>query len=96
MNSPQLIASDPKASAFVTANAGAGKTRTLVDRVARLLLSGVRPEAVLCVTYTKAAAAEMQRRLFETLGAWAVMDDAKLAVGDDAVHGETAYNFEGG
>ncbi len=76
---PQIVASDPEVSAFVTANAGAGKTRTLVDRVARLLLRDVRPEAILCVTFTKAAAAEMQRRLFETLGAWAVMDDERLA-----------------
>ena len=76
---PQIVASDPKASAFVTANAGSGKTRTLVDRVARLLLRGSKPEAILCVTYTKAAAAEMQRRLFETLGGWAVMADAGLA-----------------
>jgi ATP-dependent helicase/nuclease subunit A len=75
---PQVVASDPQASAFVTANAGSGKTRTLVDRVARLLLRGARPEAILCVTYTKAAAAEMQRRLFDRLGAWAVMDDAEL------------------
>ena len=76
---PQIVASDPGASAFVTANAGSGKTRTLVDRVARLLLRGSKPEAILCVTYTKAAAAEMQRRLFETLGGWAVMADAGLA-----------------
>jgi ATP-dependent helicase/nuclease subunit A len=75
----QVRASDPAASVFVAANAGSGKTKTLVDRVARLLLSGSRPEAVLCVTYTKAAAAEMQRRLFKELGAWAVMEDAPLA-----------------
>ncbi len=66
----QRQASDPAASIFVTANAGSGKTTTLVDRVARLLLGGAAPEAILCVTYTKAAAAEMQRRLFERLGAW--------------------------
>lgn len=75
----QIAASDPRASAFVAANAGAGKTATLVRRVARVLLGGARPEAILCVTYTKAAAAEMQRRLFKDLGAWAVMDDAALA-----------------
>jgi ATP-dependent helicase/nuclease subunit A len=46
--------------------------------VARLLLRGARPEAVLCVTYTKAAASEMQRRLFERLGAWAVAPDVAL------------------
>jgi ATP-dependent helicase/nuclease subunit A len=74
----QVRASDPKASVFVAANAGSGKTSTLVRRVARLLLQGARPEAVLCVTYTKAAAAEMQRRLFQELGAWAVMEDGPL------------------
>lgn len=76
---PQLLANDPKVSAFVTANAGSGKTSTLVGRVARLLLRGARPEAVLCLTFTKAAAAEMQRRLFETLGDWALLDDGTLA-----------------
>lgn len=76
---PQLLAADPKASVFVTANAGSGKTSTLVDRVARLLLRGAEPAAILCVTYTKAAAAEMQRRLFGKLGEWAVADDATLA-----------------
>ncbi len=75
---PQTEASDPRACVFVEANAGSGKTFTLVTRVARLLLAGARPEAILCVTFTKAAAAEMQGRLFETLGAWAVMDDAAL------------------
>jgi len=75
---PQVRASDPAASVFVTANAGSGKTSTLVKRVTRLLLHGVEPEAILCVTYTKAAAAEMQRRLFEDLGRWAVTRDAEL------------------
>ena len=78
MADPQVLAADPDWSVFLTANAGSGKTRTLVDRVARLLLRGARPEAVLCVTYTKAAASEMQRRLFQRLGAWAVMDDERL------------------
>src|SRR5580698_8987457 len=77
---PQVQASDPKASVFVAANAGSGKTSTLVKRVARLLLAGARPEAILCVTYTKAGAAEMQRRLFQDLGDWAVMADDKLGV----------------
>ncbi len=76
---PQVAASDPRQSVFVTANAGSGKTSTLVKRVARLLLGGAKPETILCVTYTKAAAAEMQRRLFEELGQWAVMADARLA-----------------
>jgi len=75
---PQTLAADPGTSAFVTANAGSGKTSTLVNRVARLLIRRVDPQAILCVTYTKAAAAEMQRRLFDTLGDWAVADDAAL------------------
>jgi len=75
---PQRLAADPDLSVFVTANAGSGKTTTLVNRVARLLLQDVDPAAILCVTYTKAAAAEMQARLFGQLGGWAVMDDAEL------------------
>ena len=74
----QIQAADPSRSVFVTANAGSGKTSTLVDRVARLLLEDVEPGEILCVTYTKAAAAEMQSRLFERLGEWSVMDDAGL------------------
>ena len=72
---PQALAADPKINAFVMANAGSGKTRTLVDRVARLLLTGSAPSAILCLTFTKAAAAEMQRRLYQRLGDWAVMAD---------------------
>jgi len=75
----QNKAADPSYSVFVTANAGSGKTKVLVDRIARLLLEGSKPSAFLCITYTKAAAAEMQRRLFERLGAWCVADDATLA-----------------
>jgi ATP-dependent helicase/nuclease subunit A len=78
MSDPQRLAADPTLSAVVRANAGSGKTKTLVDRVARLLLRGARPEAILSVTYTKAAASEMQRRLFAQLGDWAVADDARL------------------
>jgi len=75
---PQRRASDPGLSAFVAANAGSGKTKTLVERVARLLLHGAQPGAILCVTYTKAAAAEMQRRLYQQLGDWSVMQDEAL------------------
>lgn len=76
--SPQARAADPAINAFVMANAGSGKTTTLVDRVARLLLDGSKPDAVLCLTFTKAAAAEMQRRLYQRLGAWAVATDDAL------------------
>ena len=75
---PQEEAADPTLSAFVTANAGSGKTKTLIDRVARLLLAKAKPEAILCITYTKAAASEMQRRLFQVLGGWSVASDAEL------------------
>jgi ATP-dependent helicase/nuclease subunit A len=78
-NKNQRAAADPKNSVFVTANAGSGKTKVLVDRIARLLLEGSKPSAFLCITYTKAAAAEMQRRLFERLGGWCVASDEKLA-----------------
>ena len=61
----QIAASDAKLSTWLTANAGSGKTKVLIDRVARLLLDGVQPEQILCLTYTKAAAAEMKNRLFE-------------------------------
>ncbi len=74
----QRLAADPDQSVFVTANAGSGKTKVLVDRIARLLLSGAAPSAFLCITFTKAAAAEMQRRLFDRLGVWCVADDAEL------------------
>jgi len=78
-NKSQRLASDPQHSVFVTANAGSGKTKVLVDRIARLLLEGSKPSAFLCITYTKAAAAEMQRRLFERLGGWCIATDEKLA-----------------
>jgi len=73
-----LAAADPKRSAWVSANAGAGKTHTLANRVTRLLLAGAKPERILCLTYTKAAAAEMAGRLFARLGEWAMLDDAAL------------------
>ncbi|MDH2383046.1 double-strand break repair helicase AddA [Bradyrhizobium sp. CER78] len=74
----QARASDPKVSTFVSANAGSGKTHVLVQRVIRLLLSGVPPEKILCITFTKAAAANMAERVFTTLGHWVTLDDAGL------------------
>jgi len=74
----QIEAADPRASTWLSANAGSGKTRVLTDRVARLLLDGVDPQNILCLTYTKAAASEMQNRLFKRLGKWAMMQDAEL------------------
>ena len=74
----QARASDPKSSAFVSANAGSGKTHVLVQRVIRLLLNGVPPEKILCITFTKAAAANMAERVFSTLGHWVTLDDKAL------------------
>lgn len=74
----QAQASDPTASAWVSANAGSGKTYVLVTRLVTLMLQGTPPERLLCLTYTRAAAAEMQERLFQLLGEWAVLPDAEL------------------
>jgi ATP-dependent helicase/nuclease subunit A len=74
----QNQAARPDRSTWLSANAGSGKTRVLTDRVARLLLHGAEPQNILCLTYTKAAASEMQNRLFRTLGNWAMLDDDKL------------------
>jgi ATP-dependent helicase/nuclease subunit A len=74
----QVQAARPDFSTWLAANAGSGKTRVLTDRVARLLLRGVDPQRILCLTYTKAAASEMQNRLFKRLGGWAMLDDTPL------------------
>src|SRR5678815_4245346 len=69
----QTEASDPVRSAWVSANAGSGKTHVLAQRVIRLLLSGVDPARILCITFTKAAAANMANRVFDDLRAWTVL-----------------------
>ena len=88
----QTRASNPEVSAFVSANAGAGKTHVLVQRVIRLLLQGTEPERILCITFTKAAAANMAQRVFEKLGEWVALDDAKLniALRDSGINRPTA------
>src|SRR5882724_2155141 len=74
----QIAASDPATSAWVAANAGSGKTHVLAQRVIRLLLDGVDPARVLCITFTKAAAANMANRVFDELRHWTALDDAEL------------------
>ena len=74
----QAIAADPAVSAFVAASAGSGKTKLLTDRLLRLMLTGEPPAGILCLTYTKAAAAEMAIRLQARLGRWVTLDDAAL------------------
>jgi ATP-dependent helicase/nuclease subunit A len=86
----QIAAADPAVSAWVAANAGSGKTRVLTQRVARLLLGGAVPERILCLTYTRAAAAEMQTRLFAMLGGWAMAPNTRLGAELAALEGATA------
>jgi ATP-dependent helicase/nuclease subunit A len=78
----QADASDPAAAVFVAANAGSGKTHVLAQRVIRLMLdgggTGVDPSKILCITFTKAAAANMAARVFDTLKGWIALDDAAL------------------
>ena len=74
----QARASDPAGSFFVSANAGSGKTHVLVQRVIRLLLDGVPPQKILCITFPKAAAANMAERVFTTLGHWVTLSDDAL------------------
>ena len=74
----QAKASDPALSIWVEANAGSGKTFVLTNRVLRLLLDGVKPQSILCLTYTKAAAAEMRKRVGARLAGWAVAEETAL------------------
>ena len=74
----QLRAADPTVCAWVAASAGSGKTQVLRDRVLRLLLSGARPTGILCLTFTRAAAAEMANRIANRLRDWAVSGDEAL------------------
>lgn len=74
----QLSASTPDNSVWVEASAGTGKTKVLSDRVLRLLLNGVNPTRILCLTYTKAAASEMSNRIINRLSQWATVDDTQL------------------
>lgn len=76
--SQQMAASDPCRSVWVEASAGTGKTKVLSDRVLRLLLAKVNPTKILCLTYTKAAAVEMNERIARRLSTWAVEKDELL------------------
>src|SRR6202162_4424466 len=84
----QAQASDPSAAVFVAAHAGSGKTHVLAQRVIRLMLDGgaggVDPSRILCITFTKAAAANMAARVYDRLRGWIALDDAAL----DAAMGE--------
>ncbi|MER8869288.1 double-strand break repair helicase AddA [Mesorhizobium sp. M0814] len=83
----QASASDPRNSAWVSANAGSGKTHVLAQRVIRLLLRGTDPSKILCLTYTRAAAANMSNRVFSTLSQWTALGDAELSTRIEALDG---------
>jgi len=74
----QARAADPAIHASLSASAGTGKTQVLTARVLRLLLGGAAPEHILCLTFTKAGAAEMANRIGERLARWVRMKDAEL------------------
>ena len=80
----QAQASDPLVHASLSASAGTGKTQVLTARVLRLLLKGARPESILCLTFTKAAAAEMANRSGARLAKWVRLKDSEL--GTDLLH----------
>lgn len=94
MRARQTEATDPAATVWVSANAGSGKTHVLTERVVRLLLGGTDPSRILCLTYTRAAAAVMQNRIFERLSAWARLPDAELAAALTDVEGRLAREGE--
>jgi ATP-dependent helicase/nuclease subunit A len=79
VRTPQAKASNPDVSVWVSANAGSGKTHVLAQRVLRLLLAHVPPAKILCLTFTKAAAANMAARIFAALSRWTELDDEALA-----------------
>jgi len=86
----QVRASDPSGAAWVSAHAGSGKTHVLVNRVIRLLLLGTDPSRILCLTYTRAAAAEMKDRLFDRLSRWIDKDDDALR---EAIRTEVGHDI---
>ena len=96
-NENQSEAADPQKSVWVGASAGTGKTKVLIDRVLRRMLprggshpqSATRPDKILCLTFTKTAAAEMSNRIYKKLGSWAVMPDEDLKKELTALMGET-------
>lgn len=92
----RIEATSPALDAWVSANAGSGKTTILRNRVIRLLLEGVAPDRILCLTFTKAAAAEMQGRIFAELARWVGLDDPTLTMEIAALTttGPTAFQIE--
>lgn len=89
LSTAQFLAADPKVSAWVAASAGTGKTKVLTDRILNLLLHGFAAERILCLTFTKAAAAEMANRLMQRLALWATATDEELGLELQTLLGNT-------
>ncbi|MDX2083276.1 MAG: UvrD-helicase domain-containing protein [Rickettsiales bacterium] len=90
----QQIASNPQNSSWVFASAGSGKTKVLINRVLRLLLSGIKPEKILCLTFTKVAATEMQNRINAELANWILLDKKQLSQQLFDLSGKFPQDFE--
>ena len=91
----QALAVDPQDSVWLSASAGTGKTQVLSARVLRLLLAGNPPESILCLTFTKAGAAEMATRVNEVLASWVRMGDTSLRSGSRRGHGIGSVSANG-
>ena len=86
----QATASDPRNSAWVSANAGSGKTHVLTQRVIRLLLAGTDPSKILCLTYTRPRPPNMSNRVFAALSEWTMLPDDELAQQDRGDRGRAS------
>ncbi|MBT3989782.1 MAG: double-strand break repair helicase AddA [Rhodospirillaceae bacterium] len=87
-NIQQRQAASPEASVWVSASAGTGKTKVLTDRVLSLLLTGTKPQRILCLTFTRAAAAEMESRIADQLGKWTMAAESDLRAALEDLLGE--------
>ncbi|MEQ1725365.1 MAG: double-strand break repair helicase AddA [Sphingopyxis sp.] len=86
LSAAQAAGADPLRNVWMSASAGTGKTQVLTDRILRLLLEGVKPQSILAITFTKAGAAEMARRIRSRLAAWVQMKDKELKPHLFAIH----------
>ena len=91
-NQLQRLAASPEASVWVSASAGTGKTKVLTDRVLSLMLTGTQPQRILCLTFTRAAAAEMASRIADQLGRWTMMAEDELQSALEDLLGEAPEN----
>ena len=74
----QQKASNPSSSCWVNASAGSGKTKVLIDRIIRLLIHCANPDRILCLTFSRAAASEMQQRLLQKIKLFAEISESTI------------------